>query len=308
MSKKRLRSAAKQPDIQVFGGPWSLPKLDAVKKYFRFFNTALKGKPFERVYIDGFAGSGAFRYIVNAPKNTLFGPRDESEDIHAGSAHLALYANPPFDRIILIEQKKSLVKSLQVLIDKSHHRAASVVQGDANDVLRELCRPSDWRKRRGIIFLDPFGMNVEWSTLKLIAGTKALDMWLLFSLGGMARNLPRRASSLDEGKRAAVTRVLGTEKWFDEFYKVPTTPKWTLFGTPAPPLPATAARRTASLNQIEAYVLKRLRTIFPHVEPPKRLKTPKNRSLFSLFFAVSNPSTAAITLAQRGAAHILNST
>jgi three-Cys-motif partner protein len=304
MGKKSLRGAAKETGVQEFGGPWSLPKLDIVEKYFHFFNTALKRKPFERVYIDAFAGSGAFRYIVNAPKNTLFGPYDASKDVHAGSAHRALHASPPFDRIILIEQKKSLVASLQALIDKSGHPAARVKRGDANDVLRKLCRPSNWQKRRGIIFLDPFGMNVEWSTLKLISETKALDVWFLFSLAGMVRNLPRRASRLDAGKRAAVTRVLGTKKWFDEFYKVPTTPKWTLLGTSAPPA---RARRTANLNQIEAYVLQRLRTIFPHVEPPKRLKTRKNRSLFSLFFAVSNPSPAAITLAQKGAAHILNS-
>jgi three-Cys-motif partner protein len=145
---------------------------------------------------------------------------------------------------------------------------------------------------------------VEWSTLKLIAETKALDVWFLFSLAGLVRNLPRHASRLDAGKRAAVTRTLGTDKWFDEFYKAPVLPSKTLFGTPAPAAPM---RRKATLDEIEAYVLKRLRTIFPHVEPPKRLKTRRNRSLFSLFFAVSNPSSAAITLAQKGAAHILKS-
>ena len=46
-----------------------------VEKYIRFFNSALKNKPFERVYIDAFAGSGAFRYVVNAPRRTLFGLR-----------------------------------------------------------------------------------------------------------------------------------------------------------------------------------------------------------------------------------------
>jgi three-Cys-motif partner protein len=305
MSKKRSSLAAKEVGVQEFGGPWSLPKLDIIEKYFQFFNTALKGKPFKRVYIDAFAGSGAFRYMVNAPRNTLFGPRDDSEDIHAGSASRALDADPPFDRIVLIEQKRSLVKSLKKLIVKSRHHDAHVECGNANEVLRKLCRPSYWRSSRGIIFLDPFGMNVEWSTLKLIAETKALDVWFLFSLAGIVRNLPRNAARLDAGKRAAVTRALGTEEWFEEFYKVPTIPKFTLYGTPSPPVPA---RRTATLNQIEAYVLKRLRSIFSHVEPPKRLKTRKNRSLFSLFFAVSNPSPMAIRLAQKGAAHILKST
>ncbi len=197
MGEKRSRRAIKHPDVQEFGGPWSLPKLDIVEKYFHFFNTALKRKPFKRMYIDAFAGSGAFRYIVNAPRNTLFGPRDDSKDIHAGSASRALTASPPFDRIILIEQKRSLVKTLEALIRKSGHRDAHVEWGDANEVLRKLCRPRDWLSSRGIIFLDPFGMNVEWSTLRLIAGTKALDVWFLFSIAGLVRNLPRSAARLD---------------------------------------------------------------------------------------------------------------
>jgi three-Cys-motif partner protein len=288
--------------VQKFGGPWSLIKTDMVSKYIRFFNTALKSRPFEKIYIDAFAGSGAFRYVDDAPINTLFGPRDESEDIHAGSAQLALRADPPFDRIFFIEKDKENVEALQELITRSGHGRASVERGDANEILRKLCRRELWKRRRGVIFLDPFGMNVDWSTLKMIANTGALDLWFLFALAGTVRNLPRLASRLDAGKRAAVTRVLGTEEWFEEFYTVPNASTATLFDTSGrPPL----ARRTASVDDIESYVRRRLLTIFPHVERPRRLKAPGNKSLFSLFFAVSNPSEAAITLARKGASHIL---
>jgi hypothetical protein len=93
MRKPRLKE--KQPTssnsiVQVFGGPWSLIKTAMVDEYIRFFNAALKNMPFERVYIDAFAGSGAFRWVVGAPKNTLFGPYDETKDIHAGSARRRL--------------------------------------------------------------------------------------------------------------------------------------------------------------------------------------------------------------------------
>lgn len=277
-------------------------KTDMVEKYLQFFNTALKNLNFERVYIDAFAGSGAFRYIVDAPKKTLFGTRDEKKDIHAGSAQRALHVQPPFDCVLFIESRRSNVKALQRLIAESRHPAATVEQGDANQLLRKFCLPQKWRRRRGVIFLDPFGMHVEWTTLKMIAATKALDVWFLFGLAGLVRNLPRRADRLDEGKRLAITRTLGTDEWFDEFYKVPLAPSRTLFETAAsPPI----ARRTATVNDIENYVERRLRTIFPHVEPPRRLKAPKNKSLFSLFFAVSNPSPQAIKLARKGAEHIL---
>lgn len=294
-------SISNSSTAQRFGGPWSLIKIEMVQRYMQFFNTALKSSPFERVYIDAFAGSGAFRYVAKEPVNGLFGPQDESQSIHAGSAHCALHANPAFDRVCFIEEDKSNVDALQKLIAESGHRAASVEHGDANDVLQRLCRPEHWRRRRGVIFLDPFGMNVEWSTLRLIADTRALDVWFLFALAGTVRNLPRLVSRLDDGKRAAVTRVLGTDKWIEEFYKVQKTSHVNLFDEPAP----IVVRRTATVNDIEAYVQKRLLTIFPHVESPKRLMAPGKKSLFSLFFAISNPNPRAITLARKGASYIL---
>jgi three-Cys-motif partner protein len=230
----------------------------------------------------------------------MFRSHDQSEYIHAGSALRALRANPPFHRIVFIEKEKSNVAALQELIDKSDHRAARVIHGDANTVLRELCRSEDWRKQRGVIFLDPFGMSVDWPTLETIAATRALDVWFLFPLIGTIRNLPRLASALDAGKRLAVTRVLGTDEWFTKFYS-PVEEGGMMLGSRAPAI----VRRTATVDEIEAYVRARLRTIFPHVEVPVRLRAPRNKSLFSLFFAVSNPSAGAINLAVKGARHIL---
>ena len=151
---------------QIFGGPWTCIKTDLVAAYFKFFNTALKNKPFKRVYIDAFAGSGAFRYIEDTPAVSLFGPRDASLDIHPGSAQRALSVQPGFDRIIFIEKKRNNVKQLEALIRESGHPAATVEQGDCNHVLSQLCRRAAWRKSRGVIFLDPFGMKVDWSTLE----------------------------------------------------------------------------------------------------------------------------------------------
>jgi three-Cys-motif partner protein len=285
------------PTAQQFGGPWSLIKADMVEKYMSFFNTALKNQSFKRIYIDAFAGSGAFRYVApGSMQNSLFGPIDDNEHIHAGSAVRALRAQPPFDQIIFIEKDAANVAALQDLITRSGHKSARVIHGDSNSVLRELCRTEQWSNQRGVIFLDPFGMSVEWPTLEMIANTEALDVWLLFPLAGTIRNLPRLASQLDVGKREVVTRVLGTDEWFDKFYAADRN-SMALEGLPP------IVRRVASIDQIEAYVQTRFQTIFPHVEIPRRLKAPGNKSLFSLFFAVSNPR--AVNVAVRGARHIL---
>jgi three-Cys-motif partner protein len=287
---------ASNEKVQRFGGPWSLIKTDVVEQYLRFFNTALKNQKFERVYIDAFAGSGAFRYIEDTQHYTLFGPRDPKQDIHDGSARRALKCEPPFDRIIFIEQDETNIASLRDEIEKSGHLNATVVKGDSNELLKKFCEPRRWSNRRGVIFLDPFGMNVDWGTLVAVAGTKAVDVWLLFPLAGLVRNLPNNAAALDQGKRAAVTRVLGTENWYDEFY---TSHSRSLITNEI------VAYRAARVNQIEAYVKKRLETIFPYVEQPKRLRGTTNAPLFSLFFAVSNPSPRAIRPAQRAASYIL---
>jgi three-Cys-motif partner protein len=176
-----------------------------LERYFSAFNTALKNKAFKRVYIDGFAGSGDFQHTVGSEKRTLFGEEGEPVDVHAGSARRALRATPPFDEIILIEQNRKFAESLESLIAAEGHDNARVERGDVNEVLRDICRLANWRRRRGVIFLDPFGMHVDWSTLQLIAETQALDLWFLFSIAGLVRNLPHRADRLDQSKRSAVT-------------------------------------------------------------------------------------------------------
>jgi len=65
-----------------------------------------------------------------------------------------------------------------------------------------------------------------------------------------------------------------------------------------------------SIEVMEQYILKRLKSVFPAVSPhaltlrSKRTNTP----LFLLCFATSNPSPAAIKLALKGADYILTHT
>ncbi len=52
--------------------------------------------------------------------------------------------------------------------------------GDANVLVRRECA---WlgghRSRRAVMFLDPYGMQVEWSTLQAVASCSKVDLWLL---------------------------------------------------------------------------------------------------------------------------------
>ncbi len=289
----------RDPIPQTFGGPWTLIKTDIVAAYLRAFTTALKNQGFVLAYIDAFAGSGEFSFEQAAAP--LF---DDAATIaaHAGSARNALAVTPPFDELIFLEEKPRNIRSLTKLITKQPR--ARVIPGDANKAIIELCKPEHWRprKRRGVIFLDPFGLSVEWSTLEAIARTKALDLWYLFSLAGLYRNAPLSIDALEPDKRIAITRTLGAENWVADFYGAPASTQASLFG------PETRRTvRTLSVNDIEEYVHRRLSTIFPYVARPRRLSGPTNAPLFSLFFAVANPDHRAQGLAKQIAEHIIKS-
>ena len=82
----------------------------------------------------------------------------------------------------------------------------------------------DWSGHRAVLFLDPYGMEVEWKTIEAIAATKAIDLWLLFPLGIGVNRLLTRSGEIPEQWRKKLNLLLGTNEWYQEFYKVRTTP------------------------------------------------------------------------------------
>lgn len=293
-------------DEHRFGGGWTDLKLDVLQRYLTFFTTALSRQRFELLYIDGFAGSGGRtveRMLARA--SPLFGTVDRAERVEVpGSARIALDARPPFHRVVLIERHGRRFAALKRLCSHFPDVAVELLQGEANDALVRLCRTTPWRTRnaryagvRAALFLDPYGMNLEYATLQAIAETQAIDVWYLFPLSGLYRQASRAERKLTVQKRAAITRILGTDAWETEFYRP--REQADLFGEP------TDRHRTANVTAIEAYVKSRLQTVFPVVTDPLRLHMANGAPLFSLFFAMSNPDPRAVGLALKGAHHIL---
>lgn len=284
---------------QKFGGPWTIMKVEMVVGYLEaftklLFNKPSSAQPFKRVYIDGFAGSGSFKF---GAITTGFFKRDAIEV--AGSAQRALSVHPPFDALHFIEKRPACLKALQKMA--AGDRRVAIHDGDANAAIRKLCGEIDWRRTRGVIFLDPFGASLEWETLKIIAATKALDVWYLFPLSSVFRNAPHALEKLTPEKRASITKILGTSEWEAEFYREPPKVRMSFFDIQE----ERKVKRTVNVDAIEAFIDRRLKAVFPAVGKPRRLLGPKNVPLFSLFFAVSNPYSAAINPALRIAAFLL---
>jgi three-Cys-motif partner protein len=147
------------------------------------------------------------------------------------------------------------------------------------------------------MFLDPYGMSVEYATLQEIQRTAAIDVWYLFPLSGLYRQAAHSKMDISPDKEAAITRILGTDEWKARFYA---TGEPDLFGN------VCDGPRIADVDAIEDYVRERLAGVFPQVLKPLRLYR-QGIPIFSLFFAVSNPDRGAWGLAIKAANHILSS-
>ncbi len=284
-----------------FGGVSTDLKLAMVKGYLTAFTTALQRR-FEHLwYIDAFAGTGERTVRLEAQDGSLFDPpAGERVERRPGSARIAIETNPPFDRIIFMDRNRRHCEALRLLRNKYPNRKIDIIEDDANIAIERLVTGHKWFNTRAVMFLDPYGMSVQWDTLKAIRGTKAIDVWYLVSLSGLFRQAARDHGAVDETKRAALTRMLGTTEWEDIWYKRAESED--LFGQ----VDETYAR-IANVEAIESFVTERLGTLFPKVLKPLRLNNSRGTPQFALFFAISNSEPQAIGLATKIANHILSS-
>jgi three-Cys-motif partner protein len=281
-----------------FGGVSTDLKLSMVQGYLSAFTTALRGRFSELWYIDAFAGTGERTVLLEAtPANLFDAETPERIERHRGSAKIAINSTPNFDRLVFIDKKPKHCDALRALKAENPNRKIDVLQGDANDQIRSLISQNAWSSKRAVMFLDPYGMSVEWETLKAIQATQAIDVWYFVSLSGLFRQAARSENALDESKRLALTKMLGTDKWEKEWYEEPTPD---LLGY-------SRSSRTANVKAIENYVAKRLGILFPKVLKPRTFYNDRRVPMFALFFAISNPDGKAIGLATKIANHILSS-
>ena len=208
-----------------------------------------------------------------------------------GSTRIALEIDPPFSRYLFIEQNPLRVRELEDLKRLYPERAYQIliVNEEANAYLGRWCALTDWRKNRAVVFLDPYGMQVEWSLIETIAKTKAIDLWMLFPLGMAVNRLLTRSELPPEKWHVALNRMFGSESWKEVFYRRRKVE--TLFGEEGTQV------RDADFEGIGNYFVGRLKTVFAAVaDNPLPLRNSRNIPLFLLCFAAGNPKGAPTAL------------
>ncbi len=279
--------------MDPFGGAWTETKLDIMERYLDAYTTALKNQPFDLLYIDAFAGSGSLELKMQGSDRT------DWHSFRDGSAKIAMdIADKPFDELIFIEQDEGKCDRLQSLKRSRPNRNVTIVNADANAYLQNL--QMDWKKWRGVLFLDPFGAQVNWVTLEAIAGYKALDIWILFPTFAVARMLPTSniPDEINPKWTDTLNRVYGDESWRGLYHRSSQTE---LFKE------RNIERQSGVENLINIYK-GRLRGLFKRrlLEESIELKNSKNSKLYEFIFCVGSDSGKAIGTAKSIAKHLLD--
>ena len=291
---------------QQFGGPWTEHKLVCVKKYLRAYTTIMAKQSFRFNYIDAFAGTGYRELKQDGDTESAMFPEFDSPEVigfQQGSARNALEVEPRFEKYVFIEKSaKSYAKLVELkkeflLKAEFSENSIECVREDANPYLRNLCGKTDWRSHRSLVFLDPFGMQVEWETIQAIARTQAIDLWILFPIGTVNRLL-KNDGEIHEPYRKRLNLFFGEPDWFEVFYQLAV--QMAFFSQEE------HWQKTGDIfAKIEQYFMARLQNVFKQVaDNPLLLYNSKNVPLYLLCFAAGNPKGAptAVKIAE----HILN--
>lgn len=283
-----------------FGGSWTEEKLLCVQRYLTKYQDALKFQPFEKYYIDAFAGTGYRNALAaqHSQEDVIPGLEEDASELRTGSAVRALQLELPFDHYYFVEKGTRQCRELERLRTDYAHLAPriSVENADANAFLRGLCR-GRWFGQRGVLFLDPFGMQVEWTTIQAIAKTEGIDLWYLFPLGAGVNRLLPKDGNIPPTWRERLNLVFGTDDWERAFYKQ--KPQLSLFDYDD------VTVRDGGFDTIANYINSRLSSVFAKVAAnPRPLCNSRGYPMYLLCFAASNPKGADIAV--RIASHILN--
>ena len=218
-------------------------------------------------YIDAFAGTGK-------PK-----AKDEERFID-GSPIRALTIKYPFSKYFFIEKSSWRINKLGSLKEKFSNLKIEIIKGDCNKLLLKFIPNLSYNSyRRALVFLDPFGMSLDWNVIEQLASTKTIEIFLNLPLMAMNRVcLMNNPDKLTKEKIDQMNKLWGSEEWQHLTYsELPT-----LFGNKQ------KIKNDIDAKKISDSFVKRLKSIFSYVSSPLIMRNSNNGPLYCLIFAGHN--------------------
>lgn len=276
-----------------FGGSWTEKKLNAfikyVTAYLKILNVAKQKYNWQTIYFDGFAGSGK-RKIYKEEKDLFQDIPEANKDeyfIYEGSVSRILKLNHPFifDWYYFVDTNKKYISNLEEIKKTINHidqEKIIIREDNCNAQLLKLAQGLRINKSlAALIFLDPFGMQIEWNSIKKLEKTRS-DVWILIPSGVGINRLLDKKKQLNHKEKLEHFFGLPIVEIEEIFYK--STNEETLFGVEE----ATNKIDDPITKIVEIYV-RQLKTVWQFVtDRPLVLSNSRNIPIFHFLFASNN--------------------
>jgi three-Cys-motif partner protein len=283
-----------------WGGTWTEEKLNIFQKYVVAYLTIMhnqrpkfKGWPKRIIYFDGFAGSGSQNidsyFDENKERMSLMDLciTEEETQVYKGSAERVLGLDKQFDEYYFVDiDNKSLLSLQEVLRKYDNFNQCKFIEQDTNQALKKFSENLS-KKEVALILLDPFGMQVEWESIKQFAG-KRVDIWILVPTGVIVNRLLDKKGELNNISKLKRFFGLSETDIKEEFYTKRN--EITLFGEAE-----RIDKIPNAIPKIASLYIKQLKTIWKYVsETPFVLKNKKNVPIYHFVFASNNENAKRI--------------
>ena len=125
------------------------------------------------------------------------------------------------------------------------------------------------------MFLDPFGMQVHWKTIRALAQTKGLEVIINFPFGMAINRLLLTSGELPKKWKERLDATFGSDEWRDLAYEESTD----LFGD------AAVSKRTDTRDRILQWFGARLRITFGFASTSQLVTNTRGNPLYYLIWA-----------------------
>ena len=284
-----------------WGGAWTEEKLNAFEKYVKAYLTIMnkyRGQyDWKLIYFDGFAGSGSRNEDTTLEDNQLMIDLMDEHQITAeeltpykGAAERVLnIAKVGFDFYYFIDKDAESSSQLQEkLTPYQKDKRLEFRHSEANTEVSKLADAMHKNsKLKALVLLDPFGMQVDWSSIEKLKGTST-DLWILIPTGVIVNRLLDRKCKLTHIEK--LTSFFGKDEAFLKNYFYNTKQETTLFGETE-----VVEKVQEPIRMIANLYIQQMKTIFKYVtEEPLVLYNTRNTPIFHFACASNNESAVKI--------------
>ena len=249
------------------------------------------------LYFDGFAGSGT-RMTNQGTDSELMMELFREQEIsleqisvyQSAAERVVNIKQRGFDYYYFVDLDKSANDELKEKLHPYSNQGKNLTfrNTDANSITKRMgeCLIAN-EKIKGLVLLDPFGMNLDWETIAALKGA-SVDLWILVPSGVIINRLLERDGSLKHIEKLKQYFGLTKSEIESRFYTKKTDK--TLFGEIEK-----MEKVKEPIKRIAELYVERLKTLFPYVTENHLVMTnTKGVPIFHFVFASNNKNAMKI--------------